>query len=251
MVRIISKRYIDLLSKSVSVFIILSFISCHSSRVKRSASYLNVPPVIDGKMDSIWNKVPDVRLHNYNQGAKYVRDSNDLSADYRIAWDTSRLYFLIHVIDDKKFDVRKFKYVMDIPQSYDCDCVELFFDMKDRKINRPGTFHVNDGDSRYSFVYDGLGITGNFKSKKGIVFAQSDTRNGYMFEIAIPFETLSAIHPVPGYTFGFEVSVDDNDNSPGLPYYNFDHRSVLSWSQKHGTDAWTNTGVYGDITLSK
>jgi len=250
MIRLISKKYSDLFGKSVQIFLVLSLISCKSSPIANVANYIYLSPVIDGKMDTMWYKVPDVKLNNYNLGTENVKDSNDLSADFRIAWDSSRLYLLVKVTDDIKFDVSKVKCAMDIPRGYECDCIELCFDAKNRKINKLGSFDIKDGDSRYEFVYDRKGITGTFKSNKGIVFAQSDAPDGYMFEIAIPFETLSIL-PKPDCTFGFEISIYDNDYSPDLPFYNFDNRSAISWSQKQGAEAWRNTGLLGNITLSK
>lgn len=253
MIRIICKKKSILFSRLVTIIVLTNFISCQQppSPVAQTASYVHVPPVIDGMMDTIWHSVPVVNLKNYNVGAENVKDSNDLSSNYRMVWDTSRIYLLVKVKDDVKFYFSKIKYAIDVPPGYESDCIELLFDAKNRKINKIGTFDINDGDSRYEFVYDRKGITGTFKSTEEIVFAQSDIPDGYVFEISIPFRILS-IPVKPGYTFGFELTVYDNDYGPDFQFYNYnENRSAISWSQKQGAEAWRNTGLFGNITLLK
>jgi hypothetical protein len=248
---IIKKKFVSL-HKTSFILAILCF-SCNQSQVtnvKQFANYVSIAPEIDGKMDTCWLNADIIKLCNYNLGIENVKDSNDLSASYRIIWDTLQLYLLIDVTDEKKFDIQKINFPIDIPEGYNCDCIELHFDAENRKINELGSFDIEKGDSRYEFVYSRDKITGTFLSKKNIAFAQSDTPKGYMFEIAIPFETLSMVSK-PGYTFGFEISVYDNDYDPNLKFYNYDNRSAISWSQKQDAEAWRNIGLYGNITLKR
>ena len=245
-------KYSVIVCKVFSILILLFLSNCKSSfsHIEQSANYTTTQPMIDGVMDTLWTKANEIKLSNYNLGAKNVKGSSDLSANYRILWDSTMLYLLVKVIDDIKFDIRKLKNSLDIPEGYECDCVELFFDSKNRKINKSGSFDVQKGDSRFEFAYSRRGITGAFKSIEGIDWAQVDTSDGYMFEIAIPLETIS-ISSNAGYNFGFEISIYDNDySSYNLQYYNYDDRSSISWSQKEGAEAYQNIGLLGSMTLS-
>ena len=238
-------------NKSYNFFLILVclvfFLGCGQHVVHYSSQKCNVHPLIDGKIDSIWALIPHVKLHNYNLGEKYVTDSMDLSANYRMCWDMENLYILVTVIDDKVFDIRKFSYVTDIPANYDCDCVELFFDMNNDKGGY-GTFDLLDDDFRFEFVFGGRYIGGSYKTSANINYQFAESEKGYLCEISIPFQTLG-ITPAVDTEFGFEISINDNDDSPSSPMYNFEKRSIISWSQVKGVNAWQNPSLFGNVFL--
>lgn len=60
----------------------------------------SIPPVIDGTREEAWDVVPGYEVGNQILGK--VRDTGDLSADFRVMWDDSALYVLIEVRDDIK-----------------------------------------------------------------------------------------------------------------------------------------------------
>lgn len=223
-----------------------------SARISTTVKSCDIAPIIDAKMESEWLNYTPVHLKNFNVGEMYVKDSLDLSSNFRMTWDKNYIYMYIIVFDDIKFNLKKIKYKIDIPEYYNCDCVELFFAADINKKSGTGTFKTSDADSRFAFIYNSNKIIEITEENHEIAWAKSDTKFGYNFEIKIPFETLS-IDPIENQIFGFEISIDDNDQEPDLLYYNFDNRSVLSWSQKPGSgaNAWQNTGVFGNVKLIK
>ncbi|MHC4630161.1 MAG: sugar-binding protein, partial [Planctomycetota bacterium] len=58
------------------------------------------PPVIDGKIDSLWNVTPAYPLDEWQAGdAATIQDDLDFSATWRALWDSTRLYILADVND--------------------------------------------------------------------------------------------------------------------------------------------------------
>lgn len=54
-------------------------------------------PVIDGQVDRIWKEQPSTDLKEVTYG--FVKDSLDLSASVKSAWDNNNIYFLVRVTD--------------------------------------------------------------------------------------------------------------------------------------------------------
>ncbi len=236
-----------IISLLIAVIFLLS--NCKSNKNPfYQAVKIDENPKIDGIIDKIWENVPYETLKRKNVGSQFIDDSLDLSARFKMAWDENYLYALFDIIDDNKYDITKFKHKIDIPDGYQCDCVELFFDMKNDKDKKYNSFNMYDDDFRYEFVYKQEAVTGTYKSAKGIELAQNDKYNGYIMEVKIPFNTLG-IKPIKDYVFGCEISVNDNDDIPNKPIYNMEERAVLSWSQKEGAEGWSKTDIYGSIKL--
>ncbi len=73
-----------------------------------------IPPIIDGRRDSMWTEYEVYRIQNEILGK--VRDSLDLSASFRFLYDDTALYVYIDVFDDIK---KKASIIFDTSEIYD------------------------------------------------------------------------------------------------------------------------------------
>lgn len=122
---------------------------------------------------------------------------------------------------------------------WEYDNVELYFDIPyNRSISFNDTFH-----RQYRFNYDLEQTTGDFLSNENILFAQGEnSKESYLFEIAIPWGTLSLKNPSIGKTMGFDISVSDRDS-------NF-RKNYITWHFQKADQAWANPSVFGKLVLS-
>ncbi len=168
----------------------------------------------------------------------------DLSATIRAAWDSEKLYLVMHVKDDKIAATNG-------SDLYNGDCVEIFFDM-DIASNKEFCRADN-----YQFLFrpacggKEMAVRGNRGGgskcdTSAIVSKSSTTDSGYECMIAIPWNTLQNANgepfkPAVGKVLGFDFAIDDNDGK-------FKQRkSQLVWSSE--SDAYANPRNYGVIIL--
>lgn len=123
-------------------------------------------------------------------------------------------------------------------QPYDYDNVELFIDI----LNEKKTTFDNTKCRQYRFNYNYPDITGNFSSSEDIKFVETNpTNNTYIFEIKIPWKTLSPITPKLGSKIGFDITTTDNDGKG--------RESGVNWHYVEGQTPWTNPSVNGTLVL--
>jgi hypothetical protein len=127
----------------------------------------------------------------------------------------------------------------EVIRSYDNDCVEVFFDLKNDKAP---SFDATGDDRQYRIVWKLLRIDGiNFNSKD-VMLAESDPDDkSYVMEIAFPWKTLGYAVPAVNEKIGFDVAIDDNDKET--------RKGMLAWNSTVD-DAWKNTSIYGTLSLS-
>ena len=62
-------------------------------------------------------------------------------------WSEKSLFILCEVNDNYKYDRNLLKYkIVDAPEPWDCDAIELFFDSKNLKEN---SFNPSNGNYKY------------------------------------------------------------------------------------------------------
>ena len=98
-------------------------------------------PIIDGKVDDIWNTAKPYKIANVLY--EPPKSANDLSADYRAMWDENNLYLLVEVTDDF------LKHDTDPENWYESDSVEVYIDATDSKSSQYG-----ETDYQYGFNWD-------------------------------------------------------------------------------------------------
>lgn len=159
--------------------------------------------VIDGVEDPQWTAQEDT-LIKIIDGA--ITNDADASATYKLMWDATNLYILANVTDDIKIN--------DSPNSWDDDGIEIFIDGDNDKNS------VYDADDRQyiirwndNTVYEyGFNVGTN---PSGVIFAQTNTPNGYVIEGSISWVTLG-ITPSLLTLVGFDIQLNDDDLGGGL-----------------------------------
>jgi hypothetical protein len=156
---------------------------------------------------------------------------DDLSDSFTVAKDTLvRINAFGEGVD---YSINK-----EVIRSYDNDCIEFFFDLKNNKI---ASFDATGDDRQYRIVWQFLRIDGINCNAENVRVGQSDpNEKSYIMEIAFPWKTLEYVVPVPNKKIGFDVAIDDNDKDT--------RKGMLSWNSTVD-DAWKNTAIYGTLLL--
>ncbi|MCX6182142.1 MAG: cellulase family glycosylhydrolase [Bacteroidetes bacterium] len=185
---------------------------------------------IDGTVDAFWNNASVLPQTIGNVLQTGITNSADLSGTFKALWDNNYLY----VLGDIKDNVLN----QDSPNSWDDDCVELYFDINNDKA---GAYGANDAE--YNFEYNNAGVvTANpgVRSVANINYVMVPKTGGYTFEVRIPWSTLQGT-PVVGQLLGFDLHVNDDDDG-GV------RDSKLAWNAT-ADDAWQFTTSFGTAVL--
>ncbi len=198
----------------------------------RTLWYMGVPLKdgikTDGQTDD-WQSVPLIDLTDWDKNASdKPTDPADMSAQMGLAYDSSRLYVLVKVRDDKHY--QKFAPA----ESWMGDSVQLAFDIDPLgKHDRLEMGFAVDESGRYMFYSQQMNV--NVDEVKAGVIRKGDMT---VYELGFPL-TLLAVKGQPGSRLGFSLIVNENDAGARKGY--------LRWSQGIG-DA-KNPLKYGQLLL--
>lgn len=161
-----------------------------------------------------------------------TKNFDDLTVSFTISKDT--------IINIRAFgEGVDYSINKEVIRSYDNDCIEVFFDLKNDKT---ASFDATGDDRQYRIVWQFLTIDGMNFNTKNVKVAQSDPdKKSYVMEIAFPWKTLGYVDPAPNKKIGFDVAIDDNDKDT--------RKGMLAWNSTVD-DAWKNTAIYGTLMLS-
>ena len=137
-----------------------------------------------------------------------VRDDSDLSALFYLGRDDKNIYIAGRIRDNSLVTTEKRDMI------YKDDCVEIFFD-----TNNDGYYFDRN---RYDYQLgiapygpDKIPQTWSWgyvqKSPESISYAAKLTRDGYIVEIQIPFDSINNFVPDKNRCVGFTISVHDRD----------------------------------------
>jgi hypothetical protein len=188
-------------------------------------------PVIDGKVDNIWDSARQYRLEN----VIYTPPSSpeDLSAYYRALWDENNLYVLVEVTDDI--------LCHDTPPDkwYESDSVEVYIDANNAKARRYG-----QNDYQYAFNWDKTSPTmqeTKHNRTNGVEYALVTTDKGYRVKAKFPWSTLG-VKPNAGAKIGLDVHVNDSDGGGK-------RKTKITWHDSRD-NAWQNPQAFGNAELA-
>ncbi|ADL68522.1 Cellulose 1,4-beta-cellobiosidase [Thermoanaerobacterium thermosaccharolyticum DSM 571] len=190
------------------------------SKPAQIATAIYGTPVIDGKIDDIWNNVGGISTNTW------VLGSNGATATAKMMWDDKYLYVLAVVTDENlnKSSVNP----------YEQDSVEVFVDQNNDK-----TSYYESDDGQYRVNYDNEQSFGGSTNSNGFMSATSITQNGYIVEEAIPF---TAIIPSNSTIIGFDLQVNDaNENGQ--------RTGIVTWCDPSG-NSWQDTSGFGNLLLT-
>ena len=188
--------------------------------------------VIDGAIDPIWDRHPELPLDKISQDAEWIKDTTgDISAWSKIVYDEDYLYILFKVNDD---DIREQDHVP-ITMDERFDLVEISWGRHfpynpDQKGKGDGglqhwAWNIEDGDRKYDF-YAGCDTIYDWRSNFEQVANQTEgthaanidfkyVNNGshYIWEIKLPWsEALAFKDGVRiGEVFSFDLTLEDRD----------------------------------------
>jgi hypothetical protein len=232
-----------IMKKSFYYLLSLLLISAFTAEVfSNSAANVNsttTAPIIDGKVDAVWNNVVPVSIANIaNPGP----GDQTVQASWKALWDNDNLYMLFEVIDNVPMNNGAGNAVW-----YIHDCVEVFTDMKNLKKDAGVTNSEGEYQLRFIYGLDNELIHENptMTTYKSV---SSTTANGYVIEVKFPWAYLIANTSVviaDGLKFGADFKVTDVD----VPTTN-------DWWPPHYELVWNNASGkkpvnFGELTLVK
>jgi PQQ-dependent dehydrogenase (s-GDH family) len=175
---------------------------------------------IDGNpSESIWEFTNNV--------TKNIVGTSNNTATYAVLWDSLNLYVAIKVTDASKFN--------DSANPWDDDAVEVYIDAD----NNGGTAYGTN-DRQFMKEWNSTAIWEKNGKTTGVQHAWANTANGYAVELRIPWSNIAITNPATGFTIGFDVASDDDDNGST-------RESQLMWSGDG--ENWQYPRNFGDLVL--
>ncbi|MDN4604964.1 endo-1,4-beta-xylanase [Paenibacillus sp. F6_3S_P_1C] len=185
---------------------------------KKSSAHYGTP-AIDGSVDSVWSKAPEMKLDTKQMAW------SGATGTAKALWDDDNLYVLVQVRDDQ---LNKSN-----PNVWEQDSVEVFVDENNGKT---ANFQDDDGQYRVNFEnaasFNPAEIAAGFESKVSV------SGTNYTVEMKIPFKK---VKPANNAKIGFDAQINDAKDGNRI--------SVNAWNDPSG-QGYQDTSVFGELTLT-
>jgi hypothetical protein len=198
-------------------------------------------PEVDGVEEESWT-FPDVGMFSLID-SNTPTGAEDLSAWFKLGWNSDGLYLFVHVVDDT---------VAPSANSWESDCIEIFIDAGDEDSTSMSPTDVQwravsllEGDTLVQCWSAGTNLR-----PAEYTLAWTENTDGYDMELAIPEAGLVkqvdgedvplGIDLVEGTQLGFDLQVTDNDSTTS------DHG--IRWHAIEGS-AYSNPSLWGAVKL--
>ncbi|KAG2971678.1 Endo-1,4-beta-xylanase A, partial [Phytophthora cactorum] len=185
---------------------------------KKSSAYYGTP-AIDGSVDSVWSKAPEMKLETKQMAW------SGATGTAKALWDDANLYVLVQVRDDQLNKTN--------PNVWEQDSVEVFVDENNGKT---ANFQDDDGQYRVNFEnaasFNPAEIAAGFESKVSV------SGTNYTVEMKIPFKK---VKPANNAKIGFDAQINDAKDGNRI--------SVNAWNDPSG-QGYQDTSVFGELTLT-
>jgi len=187
-------------------------------------------PILDGVVDDVWSLSTEQFITMTKDGIPPTSPA-DCSGSWRALWDSGYLYVLVNINDEALVQDS------DPTTGWWDDRVEVFIDGDNAKDDAPD----GKNDYQYNFRWNHgvveTPVEWYFRatphpagsSLEGVEYAVVTTDDGYLFEIALPWSTMTGELPQVGQQIGIDVMIDDDDDSGGQD-------TMLAW---HDTEIGT------------
>ncbi len=205
------------------------------------AEYLSTAPSIDGNLGD-WS-LDAVDVSHVTYGDDKWGGDDDLSGDVMVGWDEDYLYLGVNVVDDS------YQQRMKGDKLYLGDSLEVLLDrhVEDDYLDH----HLNEDDFQlgisagspdvnhnpHAYLWNPASKAG---AKSKVKIAASTTSDGYVVEVAIPWNALGG-SPDEGDHLGFLFSISDNDH----PSKNIQQTMISTIDER----VWTDPATWGDLVL--
>ena len=176
-------------------------------------------PVIDGLVDSIWDKAKVIPTDKANAAWETAK------GNAQVLWDDKNLYVLIKVYDS----------ILDKSSAnpWEHDSVEVFVDENNGKT---ASYEKDDGQYRVNFNNETS--FNPDQVKEGFQSSVKVSGTSYIVEMKIPFKT---IIPSKNSKIGFDAQINDAKDGTRTGYRN--------WNDTTGV-GYKDTSAYGELILS-
>jgi PQQ-dependent dehydrogenase (s-GDH family) len=162
-----------------------------------------------------------------NAVTKNIVGTSNNTITYAVLWDSLYLYLAVKVTDANKFN--------DSANPWDDDAIEVYIDAE----NNGGTsYGVNDRQIMKEWNSSSIWEKNN--KTTGITHGWSNITGGYAVEMRIPWSNIAVTNPSPGFTIGFDIANDDDDNGST-------RESQRMWAGD--SNNWQYTQNFGDLVL--
>lgn len=207
-------------------------------------------PVIDGKKDSLWSKVPEYPMQNYvvavhdNANLDPKKSPDDFSGKWKAMWDDKYFYLLLEITDPIRIGYAAESGRREI--HYD-DSVQLFLAPN---LQTPYTSTLWNIKSKQMVGWYGPPGWAQLDLSP-IKYAVNDYGQGYIIETAVPWSSVKAT-PKAGQSLLFDIQAVDNDLGPDKYSKNGVSgrypQSKLTWFDPQNI-AWQGNQYLGTIVL--
>jgi len=182
-------------------------------------------PVVDGKIDDMWKKVPRLKTsRSVEEHDTLPEGQSPASAWVKCMWDDGHLYCLCEVTDPK--------ISVDSDEPWQCDSVELFVD---GNLSRGGSY--DDDDAQYRTDADGDMTVGSNEDPENYTSKVTKTETGYIVEACIKMDAKA------GKRIGFDVQVN-NCIGDGV------RSSTMKWNDPTN-ESYQSSAGFGTLVMGK
>ena len=176
-----------------------------------------------------WNKIPSFRIKNKSQNVKYPE--SDFAATGQIAWDKNNFYLRVTVKDNMFVHTER----KGIGARWNNDTLQFYFDTRcSARKNNVRTFDDDDyaydihpspdGKSAelFRFRTPDIQLTLGITAPKDLTYAKdvpckfTRTKDGYIYETALPARYVLPARLEAGYAMGFALFVNDRDEGKDI-----------------------------------
>ncbi len=165
------------------------------------------PPTIDGTIDAVWSKAPEVNIA-YQISA--TESFADYAAKWRALYDNNNVYVLVEITKPTAYP-GFFAPVYENNMHWwtNSDAVEIYFDGDNSKNNDGNTdlrayrFRYNQPTEMTSNLEEG---SDDIITNVGVMY-KTNGNYSWLVEVAIPWENVS-VNPTADKTIGFDVTAN-------------------------------------------
>ncbi|UCG58351.1 MAG: hypothetical protein JSU70_02360, partial [Phycisphaerales bacterium] len=226
--------------KLICTFSLILVLGLAGSAFGQESTIINAPegppPVIDGVVDEVWSLSDEHFIATHVADGAPDNDA-DCSGSWWVLMDAEYLYILVDVNDETLTQDNP------IGDSWQDDSVEIYIDGDNSKGG--STDGVNDYQYRVRWNDEVEQVTEYFLSPAslvGVEYAVATTIDGYLFEVKLPWATMTGGLPPAGQLLGIDVWINDDDDGGGRD-------SQMAWSGING-DGWNTPSQWGTAQLT-
>ncbi|MBL7739475.1 MAG: fibronectin type III domain-containing protein [Chitinophagaceae bacterium] len=196
-----------------------------------ASSIYSQTPVVNAKKRTATitiNGNPNESIWEFtNPVTKTIVGTPNNTVTYAVLWDSLNLYVAIRVTDANKFN--------DSSNPWDDDATEIYIDAD----NNGGTSYGTN-DRQFMKEWNSSAIWEKNGRTTGVQHGWSNISGGYAIELRIPWSNMAITNPQPGFTIGFDIASDDDDNGST-------RESQLMWAGDGNN--WQYPQNFGDLVL--